>query len=77
MSLLLILFIFFSSNLYGYEIIKPERRDNMYVKGAYGYNYESQRYSHLDYIAKEYDDSDRDLGEHLEDYIDSIQEDDE
>jgi len=67
MSWLMILFLLISPYLYGDTSL---RNDNYYVKGAYGYAYESQRYRHWDYIAQEYDSSDKELGEHIKDYID-------
>lgn len=55
------------------DVIRPERKDNMYVKGSYGYQYSTQRFSHLDYIVKEYDSSDKELGEHLQEYRDTYE----
>lgn len=46
------------------------RNDNNYVKGAYGYQYESQRYSHLDYIRQEYQPDEYTIEDHIDDYKD-------
>ena len=54
--------------------ISNERNDNRYVKGFYGHGYSSQRYSHVDYIALEYDGDNDELGTHLEDYCESLTE---
>lgn len=57
-----------------YERAPIERNDNYYVKGFYGHGYSTQRYSHIDYILNEYDSSDRELGEHIDDYCGGIDE---
>lgn len=49
-----------------------ERKDNIYVKGYYGYGYNDQRYSHIDYIKNYYGEEDDELETQTEEYCDAL-----
>ena len=57
-----------------YEKIEHQRKDNKYVKGAFGYGYKEGRYSHYDYMAQYYNEYNDDIDNCWEEYCDSLEE---